>query len=100
MSVSKVSFSGIYNINFPKNAKNEDVNVAYKKVNDYLQERPFLENTVSIVKFDKFVEKTAIKGFRIITTIDNPFLLVDLFSQISTDLGQQYIDKTKINLTV
>ena len=100
MQVPKVSFSGIYNINFPKNTSQEDVDKAYKKLNDFIQEKPYLSSTIDLYDFSKFQEKTPIKGFRIVSTLDNPHIMVKLLSLIDEKLALQYVEKTKINLTV
>ena len=50
MSVQKVSFSGIYDINFPQSYKSDEVDRAYRRVNDFVQEIPFLSKTVDILQ--------------------------------------------------
>ena len=45
-------------------------------------------------------KKLADKGIRISTTIDNPWILCDLFERIDKSLGQQYVDKSKVELVL
>lgn len=100
MQVSKVSFGGIYDINFPKNTEDSKVRKICNNLNIYANKHGF-SNYVAIVDYKNLVNSNNHKkGFRLISTVDNPLMLVKLFGQISEELAEQYIEKTKINLTV
>lgn len=51
-------------------------------------------------KIQKTDKKLADKGIRISSTVDNPWILCDVFDHIDKSLGQQYVDKSKVELVL
>ncbi len=104
----KISFSGIYDIRFPHGTKDETIEKKARQANEYIIKKGYVKPDVFepiVVKAGNFFEKTtndklSDKGIRIISTTDSPSLLYDIFKHIDNSLGQQYIDKTKVELTL
>ena len=102
----KVSFSGVYDIRFPQNTKDEEIQ------NKFIQTKEYIDKTynqkldiVDIRLMDSFnIQKTdkklTDKGIRISTSVDAPAMLCDIFDKIDKNLGQQYVDKSKVELVL
>ena len=88
MQVSKVSFSGIYDVTFPKNTKDSEISSISNNLNNYATECGF-KDFVTIVNYNDFLnsKNQNKRGFRIVTSVDNPHLLVNLFSKSSDRLS-------------
>ncbi len=102
----KVSFSGIYDIRFPAGTTDKEIDKKYTDVKIYIDKKynnisdmfdVSVKDTFNIQKTDK---KLADKGIRLSTTVDNPWILCDIFEQMNKDLGQQYVDKSKVELVL
>ncbi len=105
----KVFFSGIYDIRFPYGTKDEVIEQKAKDAQDYMIEQGYIKlgkfkmmdvavkDSFKIQKTDK---KLADKGIRISSTVDNPWILCDVFDHIDKSLGQQYVDKSKVELVL
>ncbi len=102
----KVSFSGIYDVRFPYGTSNQDIEEKYKYIKDYT-DKTYNSNLdiIEISMKDRFnIQKTdkklADKGIRISTAVDNPYILCDIFDKLDKNLGQQYVDKSKVELVL
>lgn len=106
MKLNPVSFKGIYDIRFPKGTKSEFIDEKCKQAQDYIEKNytnkdseSFLDvktlDWFDITKSDKNLED---KGIRVSTIIDNPYVLCDLFDKLDKRLGQEYVNKTKVEL--
>lgn len=102
----KVSFWGIYDVRFPQGTSDEYINKKYLDVKDYVDKKynqnldmidVSVKDTFNTQYSDK---KLADKGIRISTSIDNPWVLCDVFENMSKPLGQQYVDKAKVELVL
>ena len=105
----KVSFSGIYDIRFPYGTKDEVIKQKAQETKDYIQKQKYtipgilecvgveVKDSFNIQKTDK---KLADKGIRISSGVDNPYVLCDIFEHIAKGLGQQYVDKAKVELVI
>lgn len=102
----KVSFSGIYDVRFPYGTSNQDIEEKYKYIKDYTDKtynsnldiiEVALKDRFNIQRTDK---KLADKGIRISTAVDNPYILCDIFDKLDKSLGQQYVDKSKVELVL
>ncbi|MDE6138324.1 MAG: hypothetical protein K2F57_02505 [Candidatus Gastranaerophilales bacterium] len=97
-----VTFSGIYDINFPAGTKPAEINskyqqakILYEKYYGYNKNMPALG--VHILKESTGKNPPII---RMNTPYDNPILMVELFKVIDVNLARQYIAKTKVDLYV
>ena len=98
MQVSKISFNGIYDIRFSKSTPDEKIAQAQDKLNSWLENKN-LTDCFEVVNFnDMDNNKSSAKGFRMISSIDNPSLIVNLLASVNEKLAQQYIEKSKIDL--
>lgn len=102
MRVSSVSFSGIYDIRFPKGTSSKLIDDKYETAQlmakDVFPKGSYdvsIKDSFDITKSDKNLEQ---KGIRISTTIDNPWFLFALFDKIDPKLGQEYINQSKVEL--
>jgi len=101
----KVSFSGIYDIRFPAGTSKTAIENKYQQTQQIVKEK-FTKDDFSIFdvrKMDYFdSQKTDMKlekeGIRISTPIDNPWNLCELFDSMDKNLGQQYVNKAKVEL--
>ena len=104
MKLNSLSFKGVYDIRFPKGTSSEFIDAKCKQAQDYIKEnytnkdgQSFLEaktlDWFDITKSDKILED---KGIRVSAIIDNPYILCDLFDKLDKKLGQEYVNKTKI----
>ena len=102
----KVSFSGIYDVRFPYGTSNQDIEEKYKNIKDYTDKTYNSKlDIVEIAMKDRFnIQKTdkklADKGIRISTSVDNPWILFDIFQHMDENLGQQFIDNSKVELVL
>ena len=102
----RISFSGIYDIRFPAGTKPEQIDNKCLEAQAFLDEKyKNTKNIIDVKTLDWFNstksdKKLADKGIRISTTIDNPWILCDLFERIDKSLGQQYVDKSKVELVL
>lgn len=101
MKTSRISFNGIYDVNYAKSTDKKVIFDDMQKLDNLLQKR-HADDWVKIHDFDSFSTKNpnGQKGYRIVSTIDNPYLIADLLSVIDSKLVNQYIEQTKINLVV
>lgn len=102
----KLSFSGIYDVRFPYGTSDHDIEEKYKYIKDYT-DKNYNSNLelVEIAVKDRFNiqrtdKKLADKGLRISTAVDNPYILFDIFDKLDKSLGQQYVDKSKVELVL
>lgn len=100
----KVSFSGIYDLRFPVGTQKSVIEDKYQKAEKYISDNK-LGDIFRVDKKDYFdITKTkqpCIKqGIRITSTIDNPYLMFDLFETMDKNLGQEYINKSKVELVL
>lgn len=102
----KVSFSGIYDVRFPYGTSDYDIEEKYKYIKDYT-DKNYNSNLelVEVAVKDRFNiqrtdKKLADKGIRISTAVDNPYILCDIFDKLDKNLGQQYVDKSKVELVL
>ncbi len=102
----KVSFSGIYDIRFPYGTTDKEIDKKYTDIQSYINEKYSrinemfgieVKDSFNIQKTDK---KLADKGIRLSTTVDNPWILCDIFDKIDKDFAQQYVDKSKVELVL
>ena len=102
----KVSFSGIYDIRFPYGTPDKEIDKKYTDLKNYIDTKysavsgvldVAVKDSFNIQKTDK---KLADKGIRLSTTVDNPWILCDIFDKMDKNLGQQYIDKSKVELVL
>jgi len=103
--INKISFSGIYDIRFPLGTKPEEIQDKSEKLKRIISEEcsqisdMFLVKTIdgfSINKNKKMPLEE--KGIRIISTFDNPYIMVGVLDKLSPRLGQDYINQTKVEL--
>ena len=102
----KVSFSGIYDVRFPYGTSNQDIEEKYNYIKDYTNKT--YNSKLDIVEISmkdsfntqKTNKKLADKGIRISTAVDNPYMLCDIFDKLDKNLGQQYVDKSKVELVL
>ena len=100
----KISFSGIYDIRFPAGVKPEVIDQKAEKAKEFFEVNfPGNEGMYDVRILDYFnITKTdkpvTDKGIRISTTFDNPWILCSLFEHIDKRLGQEYVDKSKVEL--
>ncbi len=106
MKLNSLSFKGVYDIRFPKGTKSEFIDEKCKQAQDYIKKnytnkdgKSFLEaktlDWFDITKSDKILED---KGIRVSSTVDNPYILCDLFDKLDKRLGQEYVNKAKVEL--
>ena len=89
--INKVSFGGIYSVNFPKSYSKEQVEAQAEKLNAF----------VKAYKLNKVVKVECVSDDRIIgvnTCIEHPQLHYELFNAISPKLARDYVAKTQVNL--
>ncbi len=102
----KVSFSGIYDVRFPQGTSNQEIEKKYKYIKNYTDKTYNSDlDIIEIAMKDRFnIQKTdkklADKGIRISTAVDNPHILCDIFEKLDKNLGQQYVDKSKVELVL
>ncbi len=103
----RVSFSGIYDIRFPYGTTDVEIKKKYNDIKNYTEKNFPIQNTdfFNITIQDKFVmqkseEKLADKGIRIITPIDNTYVISDILEHIDPNILQQYINQTKTELVI
>lgn len=102
----KVSFSGIYDVRFPQGTSNQEIEKKYKYIKNYTDKTYNSDlDIIEIAMKDRFnIQKTdkklADKGIRISTAVDNPHILCDIFDKLDKNLGQQYVDKSKVELVL
>ena len=98
----KVSFSGIYDVRFPAGTKDNVVDTNVEKAKTFIKENLSLNGVIDVTKMDHFhcdrSENLSEKGIRIATSIDNPWFLCSLFDSMDKKLGQEYVDKAKVEL--
>lgn len=102
----KVSFLGIYDVRFPYGTNDKEIEKKYTDINKFINEN--YDNRFGIISVtlkDNFnVQKTdqklADKGIRFATTVDNPYILTEIFDEMDKNLGQQYVDKSKVELVL
>lgn len=102
----KVSFSGVYDLRFPQNTKDEEIQNKFTQTKEYVDKtyNKYLD-IVEVKLMDSFhIQKTdkklADKGIRISSTVDNPWMLCNIFDKIDKNLGQQFVDKSKVELVL
>lgn len=100
----KVAFSGIYDVRFPYETSNKEIDKKYNDIKQYVQKQYnydvfdiSLKDSFNVQKTDK---KLADKGIRISTSVDNPWILFDIFQHMYENLGQQFIDNSKVELVL
>ncbi len=100
----KVAFSGIYDVRFPYETSNKEIDKKYNDIKQYVQKQynydvfdVSLKDSFNVQKTDK---KLADKGIRISTSVDNPWILFDIFQHMDENLGQQFIDNSKVELVL
>ena len=100
----KVAFSGIYDVRFPYETSNKEIDKKYNDIKQYVQKHYnydvfdiSLKDSFNVQKTDK---KLADKGIRISTSVDNPWILFDIFQHMDENLGQQFIDNSKVELVL
>lgn len=104
----RVSFSGIYDIRFPQGTSRDAIENKYKQTEEFVKKEYTTEDGFSPlnVRFmDYFdIQKTraplAKEGIRVLSVVDNPYMLCGLFDSIDKDLGQQYVNKSKVELVL
>lgn len=105
----RVSFSGIYDIRFPYGTKDEFIDQKAKEAQNYIIKQgyaiPGKVKIIDIAVKDSFNvqntdKKLADKGIRVSSIVDNPWVLCDVFEHIDKSLGQQYVDKSKVELVI
>jgi len=103
----RVSFSGIYDIRFPAGTSRNVIMDKYKQTDEFIKKNYTQENfsTVDVRFMDEFdIQKTeeplAKEGIRVSSAIDNPYILCDIFESIDKGLGQQYVNKSKVELVL
>ena len=99
----KVSFSGIYDIRFPVGTKSEDIDNKAEEARKFLKENLPLPFSVDVSTLDCFSvtksdKKLEDKGIRISSSIDNPWFLCRLFDHLNKQLGQDYVNQSKVEL--
>ena len=100
----KVSFSGIYDLRFPVGTSQKTIDEKYKKAEKHIVDN-HLGDIIRLDMKDYFdvtkTNKPCVKqGLRITSTIDNPYLLFELFDSMDKNLGQEYINKSKVELVL
>ena len=103
--INKISFSGIYDIRFPLGTKSEEIDSKCEKLNSIIAEKyepikdSFLVRTIDgFTSTKNKIRPLEEKGIRVISPVDNPHLIFDIFDSISPKLGQDYINQTKVEL--
>lgn len=104
-----VSFSGIYDIRFPYGTGDDYIEKKYAGTKEFAENtfkdfNPFMIELKDSFCTQKTNQRLAEKGIRISSSIDNPVLLSEIFDFMSknskTDLVQQYINKSKVELVM
>jgi|InofroStandDraft_1065614.scaffolds.fasta_scaffold00013_73 hypothetical protein len=97
-----VTFSGIYDINFPAGTKPTEINSKYQQAKMFYQKYYGYNKNMPALGVHILKESTGKKTpiIRINTPYDNPILMVELFKVIDENLARQYIAKTKVDLYV
>lgn len=97
-----VTFSGIYDINFPTGTKLAEINSKYQQAKMFYQKYYGYNKNMPALGVHILKESTGKKTpiIRINTPYDNPILMVELFKVIDENLARQYIAKTKVDLYV
>lgn len=97
-----VTFSGIYDINFPAGTKPTEINSKYQQAKMFYQKYYGYNKNMPALGVHILKESTGKKTpiIRINTPYDNPILMVELFKVIDENLVRQYIAKTKVDLYV
>lgn len=105
MKLNPVSFKGIYDIRFPQGTKDEAIEQKCKQIQDYIDENLtkdgftlYNARTVDWFDYTKSDRKLVDKGIRVASSMDNPSVLCEIFDHIDKKLGQQYINKAKVEL--
>lgn len=99
----KISFSGVYDIRFPQGTREDIIDSNIQKAKEFVKKYDALQKTVDITKMDSFSSTRSIlpleqKGIRVSTTVDNPWFLCSLFDSMDKKLGQEYVNKAKVEL--
>lgn len=93
-----VTFSGIYDINFPQQTKADVLN------EKYLQMKSLYDKAIGQNKANRGVHLLQDPSgkhspiIRVVTPVDDPIFLLNLFGIVNEKLAKQYIEKTKVNL--
>ena len=100
----KVAFFFFFDVRFPYETSNKEIDKKYNDIKQYVQKQynydvfdVSLKDSFNVQKTDK---KLADTGIRISTSVDNPWILFDIFQHMDENLGQQFIDNSKVELVL
>jgi len=104
----RISFSGIYDIRFPVGTPRKTIEGKCKQTEEYIKSNYTTDqgfSPVGVRFMDYFdIQKTkgafAKEGIRVTAVVDNPFILCNVFDAMDKDLGQQYVNKSKVELVL
>ena len=104
--IRPVSFSGIYDIRFPSGTKPDYINRKADEAREFVNEQNLIIDGKPIIDVSVLDEFDCTKtkgdfvkqGIRIATNVDNPWILCSLFDKLDKRLGQEYVNKAKVEL--
>ena len=93
LNVQNVTFKGVYNVNFPKNTSQGVIQEKANIAENFLKTICGQSNGYAVKAFDRYI--------RIVTSTENPWLLVQLFKEIGGEkLAEKYVNEVAININI
>lgn len=99
--INRVSFGGIYMIKFPKTYGEADVKAKHDSLQKCIEDNNYFYMDSQMRRgIEPVKPNQSTNDILLLTNLDNPTQIHNALSSVDNKLADQYLDKTKVYLTL